>query len=774
MVSSKVFILTNEPRTDGNESSMVLYGASELGAVEVICKFQPYFYIPVEATVPKELLAPSKVNKVIFEQSTLVSLGGVKVRKVTFSSLTEFEEARERFLSLGIPLYESDVRARERFMMDHQIYGGVIVEGDAEKRGNLLRFKNPKLIPSKVSIQFKICSLDIETSTTSRSIFSIAVHLSGKEIDVRKVFMQGTGESQSDIDITFVPNERALLSSFLKWFLEADPDVVIGWNVIGFDLAYLRERADSLRLSLPLGRAGRTFSVSEKTGRFALANVPGRVILDGPQVLRNSFYSFESYSLENVATNVLGEGKLIGAVSDKGAEIERLFREDKRALAEYNLKDTVLVTKIFEKLRLMELTIRRAELSGMLLDNVGRSVASFEHYFLPRLHEEGYVAPDLTGIGQVGSASGGHVMSPKAGIYDHIIGLDFQSLYPTIIRTFGIDPLSRACAEVDPLITPGGFRFSRTRSILPHFIAEMMKERQKAKKEKNTILSQAIKILMNSFYGVMGTNNCRLYHPDLPDAISSCGQWLLIESKNWIEERGHSVIYGDTDSLFVQINPNDSEGESNYERIGEGLGSALTEYWKKRIKKEFKVDSYLSLDFKKHYKKFLVPSARGGEGGAKKRYAGLVLENGREEVEFVGLEVVRSDWTKLAQDFQTELYSKVFRGEAVEVWIRDYVAKVRSGEFDEKLTYRKRLHKPPTEYGNSPPPYARAALLLRKPVREVRYIVTLEGPIPIELSPKNPDYLHYIDKQLRPVADSILEVMGSSFEAILSAQLRLL
>jgi DNA polymerase-2 len=613
--------------------------------------------------------------------------------------------------------------------------------------------------------------MDIETATSVPQVLSIAVHLSGVDKPDRRVFIQGSEPANGD-NTTYFPNERSLLRNFEAWMQSADPDLLIGWNVIGFDLGYLLKRADVLGIPLRLGREMRSYSIFERSGRFSRANVPGRVVLDGPQLLRSSFYSFESYSLENVSQEVLGEGKLIQATNNKAAEIERLFREDKAALVRYNLQDTILVTRIFEKLGLLDLVVKRSKLSGMLLDQVGMSTASLDHFYLPRLHSKGYVAPDVADIRDVEYGSGGYVMAPEAGIYDDIIALDFQSLYPTIIRTFGIDPLSRALADTDPIITPTGFRFSRAHSILPAFIAELMLERREAKARKDTALSQAIKILMNSFYGVMGSAGSRLYHPDLPDAITSTGQWLLVQSKTWLEDLGHRVIYGDTDSLFVALKF--KPGLSSREITAQGIEVAqnLTSWWRNKLREEFKVESALVLEFKKHYKKFLIPSARNSSLGAKKRYAGLVAD-AEQTVEFVGLEVVRSDWTKLAREFQIELYTKIFHGEPIEEWITNFVRQVRAGKFDDSLVYRKRLHKQLDEYGSSPPPYARAARLLAKPSRDVRYVMTLKGPIPLELDPKEPDYQHYIDRQLQPVADSILEVLGKSFDGILSRQLQL-
>lgn len=749
----EAFILTTEVINRNNRSFVVIYASSDDEPIRMSMSASPYFFIESEPV----------------ETEAFRSLTGKHAVKVTFPNIYSAEEARKKFRSAGLTTFESDVRLRDRFLMDHRLHGSISVSGNFQKVGSLLTTENPTLSTSTFQPNFVVCSLDIETSVSEHSILSIGVHVTGKSREVRHVFMRGEPEASTS-ETTFLVDERALLGAFEFWFRECDPDIIIGWNVIGFDLAFLLERANCSNLPLRLGRESRNFSVSERTGRFSRATIPGRVVLDGPQLLRTSFHSFESYSLESVAQNVLGHGKLLASNEGKAFEIERLFRQDKAALAAYNLKDTVLVTEIFRKLELIELTTRRTQLSGMLLDQVGMSIASLDHYVMPRMHDLGFVAPDVEDISSTSPSTGGYVMAPKAGIFDGILGLDFQSLYPTIIRTFSIDPVSRAANSVDAVRTPTGHCFSQTVSVLPNFIAQMLSERAHAKKSNNRPLSQAIKILMNSFYGVMGTPGSRMYHRDLPDAITGTGQWLLTQSIDYLKAAGHEVLYGDTDSLFVKPNTLSSSPQEQ----GRELGRELTSYWRERLGKEFFVESHLVLDFKCFYKKFLIPSARAGVGGAKKRYAGMVVDDAGERTEFVGLEAVRSDWTPLARDFQIQLYERVFKNQEVRAFLKEFVFALKSGLFDEKLIYRKRLHKPIDEYGPSPPPYVRAARQLSKKSRTVRYIVTKNGPVPIELQPTLPDYEHYIAKQLKPIADAVLELLDERFDdLVFSQQLRL-
>jgi DNA polymerase-2 len=132
-----------------------------------------------------------------------------------------------------------------------------------------------------------------------------------------------------------------------------------------------------------------------------------------------------------------------------------------------------------------------------------------------------------------------------------------------------------------------------------------------------------------------------------------------------------------------------------------------------------------------------------------------LAKNGKEELEFVGMEFVRSDWTKLAKEFQVELYERVFYNKEISSWINEIVEKVYKGEYNDSLVYRKRMRKDVNDYVKNIPPQVRAAKMLSDIGGTVYYVITRRGPVPIELEPKDIDYKHYIEKQLKP-ADSDL------------------
>jgi DNA polymerase-2 len=545
-------------------------------------------------------------------------------------------------------------------------------------------------------------------------------------------------------------------------------------------------------------------------------------VLDGIELLRIAFYHFDSFSLQFVANSLLGEGKLIQH-DDRGQAISDMFRSDnvadRIAWAEYNLRDCKLVWDIFEKTKLLDFAVARSRLTGMPLDKMGGSVASFDYAYLPKLHRRGYVAPNLGELTSDVVSPGGYVMQSLPGLYQHVLVLDFKSLYPSIIRTFSIDPYAFWFADHQQLseeeIVEGfnGAFFSRDEHILPSVINDLWQERDQAKADNDQPLSQAIKIIMNSFYGVLGSSGCRFFDPRVCSSITLRGHEIIQKSHTWIEEQGYQVIYGDTDSLFVWLGDDFSQcfaqqdasvADVNQQAnvIGQDLAKGLNKWWDNYLQDEMAIESRLEIEFETHYYDFLMPTIRGSEKGSKKRYAGTVktvrpaetdTANNLEVLDttdesiidtrliFKGLEAVRTDWTPLAKRFQQTLYQQVFDKQPYEQYIYDVVMSVRQGQCDDELIYRKRLRRDVDLYEKSNPPHVKAARKHEAITGEalkkgdtIRYVITVNGPEPVDNRNSMIDYQHYVDKQLQPIADSILCFIDDGFERIVQAQISLL
>ncbi len=255
--------------------------------------------------------------------------------------------------------------------------------------------------------------------------------------------------------------------------------------------------------------------------QVSIARVPGRVVLDGIATLKSATHRFDRFTLDHVASELLGRGKKIAKGVDALAEIRRMYAEDVDALAAYNLEDSRLVLDIFDHADLVGFAMERARLTGLPMDRQGGSVAAFDYLYLPRLHRHGFVAPDVGYDVDVVASPGGHVLDSVPGHYRDVLSFDFRSLYPSIIRTFRIDPLGLFQPGENPLPGEDGATFARDpeRTILPALIETLHEARSRAMAD-NEALSRAIKILMNSFYGVLGTPGCRFFDSRLPTSIT--------------------------------------------------------------------------------------------------------------------------------------------------------------------------------------------------------------------------------------------------------------
>ncbi|WP_326838978.1 DNA polymerase II [Pseudomonas mandelii] len=685
----------------------------------------------------------------------------------------------------GVEMFEADVRPPERYMMERFITAPVLFGGTPGTEGLLLDAQMKPAPDYRPNL--RLVSLDIET-TAQGELYSIALEGCGE----RQVYMLGPpngDDSAVDFQLDYCDSRTVLLKKLNEWFARHDPDAIIGWNVVQFDLRVLHQHARQLGVPLKLGRGGEEMQWREHGSRnHYFASAAGRLIIDGIESLRSATWSFPSFSLENVAQTLLGEGKAISTPYQRMDEINRMFAEDKPALATYNLKDCELVTRIFAKTQLLTFLLERASVTGLPADRSGGSVAAFTHLYMPLMHRQGFVAPNL-GNKPAQASPGGFVMDSQPGLYESVLVLDYKSLYPSIIRTFLIDPVGLIEGlqhPEDSESVPGfrGARFSRNRHCLPAMVARVAEGRETAKREHNAPLSQALKIIMNAFYGVLGSSGCRFFDTRLASSITLRGHEIMLRTRQLIEAQGHTVIYGDTDSTFVWLRR--AHGQDEAAQIGRALVDHVNQWWREHVQQEYGLESALELQFETHYKRFLMPTIRGAEEGSKKRYAGLVTRaDGTDEMVYKGLETVRTDWSPLARQFQQELYSRIFHRQPYQDYVRDYVRKTLAGEFDDRLIYRKRLRRTLDDYERNVPPHVRAARIADdyndqqgRPRQYqnggwISYVISVAGPEPLEIRSAPIDYDHYVTRQLQPVADAILPFVDDDFSTLIGGQLGL-
>ena len=800
LAGTRGFLLTRSASDRNNRLEITLWLKTPQGPVQLIIDNERavFFVEGSDVNHANDILAKQGIKVDEIKPLALKAFNQAHVAALYFLTLREFYQAREALKQKGVKCYEDDIRPDDRFLMERFITADMTFVGRqaplmSVQSKDYRRYEQARCKPidkaQQTDITLSIVSLDIECSM-SGELYSIGLYSDHCQQVLMIANEQEIAREQGKkgaVDIVWQADERALLVSLLAWFSQHDPDIIIGWNVINFDFDLLQKRYDLHGIKFAIGRDGRTpYWRKNQASDQQFIEINGRVILDGIDLLKTATYNFPSFSLDNVANTLLGIGKKVDDVDNRLQEITDNFHHDKTALAAYNLEDCRLVILIFKHTQLLEFAMLRAQLTGLSIDRFGGSVAAFTNLYLPKLHRSGYVAPNMGDGDQGFESPGGFVMDSIPGLYQNVLVLDFKSLYPSIIRSFNIDPMGLIEGLKSPETAIEGFDgayFSREQHFLPGIITELWKERDIAKKDKNAALSQAIKIIMNSFYGVLGSTGCRFFDPRLSGSITKRSHSILKTTKLWIEAKGYQVIYGDTDSIFVHVG--DDQSEENSRALGKTLQEYINQKWHALLKDQFNIVSELEIEFETHFLKFLMPTIRGQDVGTKKRYAGLVQKGEEQQLIFKGLESVRTDWTELAKQFQRNLYWKIFNNEPVVEYVKQMVADTLAGKHDELLYYRKRLRRKLELYVKNVPPHVRAARLADeiykqqgKPLKYqnkgwIEYVMTVNGPQAKGCQSAALDYQFYIDRQLLAVADAILPFINTSFDEITNSQMNL-
>ncbi len=757
------YILQSTYRIESARPVVLVYGTLETGGSFLVRELRqvPSFYVRFHDADRARALGAT----VLEEDRPRVTMAGEPAVRVVVQVPQDVPPLREKLAAGGIWCYEADVPFASRYLIDRGIRASLEISGNPAKGDGIdAVFENPEVFPSDWTPRLSTLSIDIETDPRATQVLSVALAGCGTS----EVLLRTPAGWSNPAGAAGYPDEKELLLAFVRRVRELDPDVLTGWNVVDFDLTVLLKAAQRLGIALRLGRGPEPLRlrVSNYARAPNQASVPGRVVLDGIELLRGAFIHLDSYALDAAAREILGKGKTLSG-PDRPAEILRMFKEDRARFVEYNLNDARLVLEILDELRLVDLAVERSRLTGMPPDRVAASIASFDFLYLSELSRRGVVAPSVrTGSYSGPPTAGGYVLEPRTGLYRNVLVLDFKSLYPSIIRTFQIDPLgylpSPGPAD-DPIVAPNGAAFRRGQGILPHILDDLFPRRQEALKKGDKVAGHAIKILMNSFYGVLGTPACRFASPELANAITGFGREILLWSKGRIESYGNEVLYGDTDSLFVLSAVDDEEIARE---LAMRLAARLNDDLAGHVFRTWRVESRLEMRFERLYLRFFLPAMRHGTGGARKRYAGLVREDGKSEVVFTGMEAVRRDWTRLAKQVQHELYLRLFSDRPVEDYLRGVVKELRAGHLDEQLVYRKAVRKDLDAYVASPPHVAAARKMQNQQGTLVAYFITTNGPEPAGERRSPIDYEHYVQKQVRAVAEPVLALLGLSFGRI--------
>ena len=599
-------MLTDSYRDSGPRFEITLWAAGADGErVRIsVDDFRPLFFC--QRSVPASETAAAAERKPL----PMRSLNSEDVDCLYFNTYTTMQQTARRLREAGHTLFESDVNPLARYLMERMVSGSMRAAGEARRTGQHTTMANPHIRGGTFVPEFRVMAVCIDTGD-NETIRAISC---AEETATHKI----TGGS-----------ERQILADFLAHIQKRDPDIIIGWKVVDFTLRIIRERCEKNSIPFEPGREkgsrvtsaerSRSWRTEMITRTVWSARIPGRVVMDVPSMMRAYNHSTDDCQLD---------------FSD-------------------SLANAKIILGIFKDAEILQNAVERSKRTGQTLDSVGGSVASFDHLYLPRLHRAGFAANDTADITMPSRPLvGGHVLEPTPGLYDNVLVFDFKSLYPSIIMTFMIDPLGFRVinGDDDKITTPIGTSFSKTNTILPEIIRELMAGRAAANEQKNPYLSTAIKLVMNSFAGVLGSTGCRFFSEHVSGSITKTGQHILKTSIEHIEKISEKkVIYGDTDSIFVNLGAGmeDKAGE-----IGKSISTDMGTWLREHLKDVYGVTSALELKYECHFRHFFIPSLRhGGEvgQGTKKHYCGAVVDkDGGMELTFKGMESARSDWTDLA------------------------------------------------------------------------------------------------------------------------------
>ena len=825
--------------TDQKRKRVMLIGRLKDGRSFVASKSvpEPYICIYKSDASRAETLLTGLHRSAFFEETNLKAFDGNPCVRITSKGNRNLDAAVSLLRRNGLHVFGMDEKDANVFLTRIGIRAGINIKGDWRIGTNVdVVFPNAEITAdNEARAPLFVLSMDIETEEPAGIIRAVGLSMlkldkagqeknSEQERRERVLLVTGSwnGAGAPDPEIIVLEDEKSLLRTLVEKIKEMDPDIITGWNIIDFDFPRLNAAFTRHHMSFVLGRSieAGVFFPSEKISndefseisikRSASVFLPGRQVLDGLRLVRSGFQSFDSYTLDAVAHEVLKKGKTVQVTdTEKLAELDRLYANDSLSFCRYCLNDAELVLDILEKRELIKYTVERAALTGAGIDKAWTSVVSFERVYAGGLYARGVLEPVMDPGRKVSGAAGGTVLDPLAGIFSNVAVYDFRSLYPSIIRTFNIDPLAyeQAITKMKPktgitgivsseessdfIRAPNGAIFMREPGILPGLIAEYFNERLAALARGDEDAAYVYKILMNSFYGVLGAPKCKYARTELAGAITSFGKICLHYARDFFIEKGYRVLYGDTDSVFVEMDKKGMPPGTRCSEMSAVLNSSLAEY----IRKTYSCESFISIRYEKLYTKFFIPRLRSpsihqekkasagypekqnvleDERGRAKGYAGLLVnEDGSTVIDIKGMEAARSDYTPLAHRFQKELLSLLFRdgnNRAVEEYISDQITRLYKGEFDAELVFKKRLRREPESYVSSTPPHIKVARSLGWKHRRgtVEYIITVNGPEAISQRTFPVDYAWYAETQILPSARSVGQAAGFDADAIIS------
>ncbi len=736
-----------------NDVAIELFGRTADGksVTALFFGFKPYFYvIGPSPDLQRNLKAQGELEGV--ENTQLWYEGkNYDALKVIVKSPWKVPEMRK---DAGQVTLAADIPFHHRFIYDNDLGSCVEVDGEEipEEKG---RFTTDYVIKIQ-SIRnveafnptLKILSFDIENSIQTKEIFVIgwAIQDSG---GVRKGSFSG--------------NEKDLLRDFVEFIRKEDPDLITGYNIDGYDMPMVQERLRQHGLSFSIGR--------DKLEPKRIVNqywrLHGRLISDTWWNVKKILHP-KNETLNAVSKEMLGEGK----DNINRLKIEEEWNNRRQEVIDYCIKDSYLTLEIFNRLRVVDRNMFMATVAKLPLEDVTNGGTSnyVDSILIRRADREKIAVPMTLYSRKDKPIEGGYVESMGAGLYNNVVVLDFKSMYPSMIMKYNI--CFTTLSPEGTIVAPNGIKFldkSVRSGLIPRILKDLMDERDRVKRIMKQAapsdrayydgIQGAIKILMNTFYGVLASSFYRFTNPEIGAAVTAFARKTITGLIEKLRKEGHKVIYGDTDSIFIESGLTDLE---EVIKFGKSLSDRLSS------------DEGIILEFEKVMNPFF-------SHGAKKRYAGRIVYPRDQAGETLvrGYEMRRTD----SFDLQSESLSTVFRYildediEGAKKYATETIDKVRKG--DPSIDISKLvISRSVKNFGEYKAEDSLANVRIAKklmtqgetfiPGMKVSWIVTDSSKSPQEVEPYiegsqfnyKPDWEYY-SKRVEETLNRVLESVGS-------------
>lgn len=695
---------TIEETTDGERPIIHVFGRDSDGEAHHVRvhEFQPYFYAPTE-TLTDEDLSDSRITG---SAEGFESIRGKALTKIFGQTPRDVGNMRDRF-----DHYEADILFPNRFLIDKAINSGIRIPDRRNDDGSL-RVHHEEVTPVEAEADLRVHNFDIEVDDRygfpeegEEPILCLTSHDSRRNeyIGWLGLAPDGNGYSPEDlpdyapitdgatIEIRAFENEEAMLDAYLSYIEKTDPDVLTGWNVDDFDAPYLIDRLDRLDpatdFDLSIERLSRVDEVWRSDWQGP--NIKGRVVFDLLYAYKRIVVTeLDSYRLDAVAETELGVGKerYTGDIGD-------LWEQDPERLLEYNVRDVELCVEINRQQDVVAFWDEVRTFVGCKLEDAPTPGDTVDMYVLQKVHGE-FTLPSKGRV-DAEEYEGGAVFDPITGVKENVSVLDLKSLYPMCMVTINASPETKASPEYDgeTYRAPNGMEFKKEPDgIIREMVDELLTERNRKKARRAEYApgsyeydiydrqQGAVKVIMNSLYGVTGWDRFRLYDKDVAGAVTATGREVIEFTEKAANEIDYRVTYGDTDSVMLELGSGVTKSEAIEQsfEIEEHINASYDEFAREVLGAE---DHRFEIEFEKLYRRFF-------QAGRKKRYAGhIVWKEGTDvdDIDITGFEYKRSDIAAITKEVQRDVIEMIVHGEDLEEvksYVHEVVTDFQKGEID--------------------------------------------------------------------------------------------